>query len=57
MQEPLEGPREELQVDHALGDAEMFITSFCYDGMASWGDMWLDAACQTRKKLQVGSKQ
>ena len=42
----LPGPREVGCPDPALGDAELFISGFCYNGLVSFGDLWEDVAWQ-----------
>ena len=46
-QEPLPGPREPLDLDAGLGDAELFEAAFLHspsDGYEQLGDPWADVA-------------
>ena len=48
LQEPLPGPREELQFDWTLGDAELFERFFIpmhNPSVDFIGDLWHDASC------------
>ena len=44
VQAVLPGPRAECFVDGELGDAELFMSHFLFDGVTAMGDLWRDAA-------------